>query len=198
MRKIITSAILIMLFSMFSGSVFAGKDKAEDPCKEFKGQGLYGLCTAFQNALANEDQEAMDDIFDAWSKKVGDDGEPELPGYPYGDDDIELACPCWSNYTVEDLCSLGAPSKLLILDDFGAQGFVDFFPISGDIVQFYTMGEACAFTFQNSSGDVVDDEYRSHEDGNPLDQDFFEVSDCRADLEFMGMITVEQCTALGY
>ena len=58
MRKIITSTVLILLFSLFSSSVFAG-DVSD--CKEVKGQkALYGLCVAYWNA--NEKNQAKIDL----------------------------------------------------------------------------------------------------------------------------------------
>ena len=103
MRKIITSAVLILLFSMFSGSVFADGELLT--CADFKASDskeikkLFGLCNAYQNALAHDDQEAMDDVFATWSKRVGEAGEPRLPNHNYIEDS-DVTCPCW------DYCSL--------------------------------------------------------------------------------------------
>ena len=96
MRKFITFAFLFMLFSMVSGSVFAGK---YEDCVDFKGdKRLYGLCNAYQNALFNEDEDAMADIFRNWEKYVDENGEPQLPNHDYG----SVECPCWTAEILAD------------------------------------------------------------------------------------------------
>ena len=97
MRKIITSSVFILLFTLFSGSVFAGKYDYE--CGEFKKQKqLYGLCNAYQNALAHDDVDAMADIERNWDKRVDENGEPELPGRIDGNQ----GCLCWSEIQMCD------------------------------------------------------------------------------------------------
>lgn len=90
MRKIITSSVLILLFSLFSGSVFAGKIEACENIKHDPAyKGLYGLCNAYWNANEN----AQDKILAKFEKKAGPDG----PGMPGLDDTVPepVACPCW-------------------------------------------------------------------------------------------------------
>jgi hypothetical protein len=95
-----------MLFSMFSVPAIAGKHQV---CEDFKGnKRLYGLCNAYQNALAHEDEEAMADISDNWDKWVNELGEPLLPNRVVdpGDDDIgeevPVVCPCWDFQNLVD------------------------------------------------------------------------------------------------
>lgn len=96
MRKFIASSVLILLFNLFSGTAFAGK---HDVCKPFKdSKGLYGLCTAYQNAYNRGDEEAMADLFANWLEKAGGDGS-DLPNAPISNvpepAPDEVACPCW-------------------------------------------------------------------------------------------------------
>jgi hypothetical protein len=106
MRKFLASIVVFMLFSMFSVSALAGKHQV---CEEFKGyKRLFGLCNAYQNALAHEDEEAMADISDNWDKWVNEFGEPALPNrvVDTGDDgtgeEIPVVCPCWDFQTLVD------------------------------------------------------------------------------------------------
>ena len=59
MRKIFTLFIVFMLFSMFSGAVFAEKFEV---CEDIKNnpdyKGLYGLCNAYFNADSAFDTKA--------------------------------------------------------------------------------------------------------------------------------------------
>ena len=77
MRKLLTSIVLFMLFSMFSGAAFAGKIAV---CEDIKNdpayKGLYGLCNAYWNA---DSEQARASILEAFNKK----GEPlglTMPG----------------------------------------------------------------------------------------------------------------------
>ena len=99
MRKFFASFVVFMLFSMFSFPALAGKHQV---CEEFKGnKRLFGLCNAYQNALAHDDEQAMADISDNWDKWVNEHGEPELPNRVVdssddgtGEDELPI-CPCW-------------------------------------------------------------------------------------------------------
>ena len=95
MRNIITYSVFVMLFSMFSGPVFAGKYEECDPFKGMKR--LYGLCNAYQNAFYAGDVDAMADLYANWKKWASDDdvlpnspdtGTQPLPEPP------QVACPC--------------------------------------------------------------------------------------------------------
>jgi len=106
MRKLLTSIVIFMLFSMFSVPAIAGKYQV---CEEFKGyKRLFGLCNAYQNALAHEDEEAMADISDNWDNWVNELGEPALPNRvpDTGDDDVgeevPVICPCWDFQKIVD------------------------------------------------------------------------------------------------
>lgn len=92
MRKIITSTVLILSFSLFSGSVFA--DVSD--CKEVKGQkALYGLCVAYWNA--NEKNQAK--ILLKFEEKSGGLIMPGLvtPVADSREDPDPVFCPCWAN-----------------------------------------------------------------------------------------------------
>lgn len=96
MRKIITSSVLILLFSLFSGSVFAGKIEACENIKHDPAyKGLYGLCNAYWNANEN----AQDKILAKFEKKAGPDG-PGMPGLV--DPEPEpVVCPCWAEGQID-------------------------------------------------------------------------------------------------
>lgn len=88
MRKIITSSVLILLFSLFSGQVFAGKIEACENIKHDPAyKGLYGLCNAYWNA----NEKAQDKILAKFIKKAGPGG-PVMPGL-----EPVVICPCWAN-----------------------------------------------------------------------------------------------------
>jgi hypothetical protein len=146
MRNIITYSVFVMLFSMFSGSVFAGQYQE---CEPFKGmKRLYGLCNAYQNAFNAGDEESMADILANWDKWATDD-TPVLPNSPVGTKQpaaFYLECPCWAGMTDEQICSMGFPDfypsasggGLLFLEDFMSD------PMAANI--FYASGEQCEYT----------------------------------------------------
>ena len=116
MRKIITSTVLILLFSLFSSTVIA--DVSD--CKEVKGQkALYGLCVAYWNA--NPKQQAK--FLAKFDKKSGGMPMPgtelpveEDPIFPdeNGDEQTEVVvCPCWANGEID------YPVQFGWLPDFG-------------------------------------------------------------------------------
>ena len=125
MRKIILSAVILMLFGMFSGSVLAGKvEVCEEIKKDPAYKGLYGLCNAYWNA----DEKGQEKILQNWEKKAGPDGPP-MPGL-----EPEVSCPCWNadvlNYPVKfswlPLDSQVAGNFAIALYEFGTvQYFVD-------------------------------------------------------------------------
>lgn len=102
MRNVITCSILVLLFSLVSGSAFA---EDYETCEDFKKdetfKGAYGLCNAYEQA----DEEGKLDIFRNWEKKFGTDG-PRLPGHPY-EEIVILECPCWAGLTDADICLMG-------------------------------------------------------------------------------------------
>jgi hypothetical protein len=94
MRNIITYSVFVMLFSMFSGSVFAGQYQE---CEPFKGmKRLYGLCNAYQNAFNAGDVDAMADIYANWKKWAPDVDLPNSPDTRTEPlpEPSEVACPC--------------------------------------------------------------------------------------------------------
>ena len=111
MRKLLASFVLFMLFSMGSGSAFAGQvDVCEDIKHDPAYKGLYGLCNAYWNA---DSEQARESILKAFKKKADPLGLT-MPGLD------SFACPCWSNLTKEDICEMG--DALLISD--GVDGFL--------------------------------------------------------------------------
>ena len=97
MRKIITSTVLILSFSLFSGSVFAGKIAA---CEEIKHdpayKGLYGLCNAYWNA----NEKAQEKILAKFEKKAGPGG-PGMPGLGGQESRVQAVCPCWAEGEID-------------------------------------------------------------------------------------------------
>jgi hypothetical protein len=140
MRKGITTSVFILLLSIVSSSAFA-EEKEYFTCDDFKKdpiyKGAFGLCNAYDKA---DDEDKMD-IFRNWEKKFGTDG-PRLPGHPY-EDIVELACPCWADFTDADICMMGeayytsyGEGGLLEVDDFGTYPEVSNW--------FVAMGDFCA------------------------------------------------------
>jgi hypothetical protein len=211
MRNFLAICLFLAFCSAVMSPVYAG-DTAD--CDEFKRtpeffnpeyKGLYGLCVAYQNA-SEEDKE---DIFNNWQKKVGDDGLPQLPNYPYPQDgecadEDEFCCPCWADLTVTQLCSLGSVRVSGTFIDDGYQGYVNFldvedapeFPESTDSVGFYTMADNCSYVVQDADNNELDKSVRDADD--PLIQipaaSMYEVSNCRAELEVIATISSDDCT----
>jgi len=134
MRKIITSSVLILLFSLFSGQAFAGKVEACELIKHDPAyKGLYGLCNAYWNA----DENAQEKILAKFVKKAGPDG-PGMPGL----DDPEpepIECPCWTEeYMLVAACShtltfadTGGPLEVAQFDFGDLLFLVDDFDLNG-------------------------------------------------------------------
>lgn len=112
MRKVITSSVLFMLFSMFSGVAFAGKVAV---CEEIKHdpayKGLYGLCNAYWNA----NETARDRILAQFYKKAGPEG-PGMPGLDEPEAD-PVVCPCWAEGQI-DLGVTPDPFSCQVMDTF--------------------------------------------------------------------------------
>ena len=108
MRKGITSSVFILLFTMVTGYVFAGDNSACDIYKKNKDyKGAYGLCVAYQNA----DEAGKIDIAANWEKRFGTGPDsPKLPG------SSDFSCPCWSDFSYEQVCALGEPDGFVDLE----------------------------------------------------------------------------------
>ena len=129
MRKFTFFLVPVILLILMAVPAFAGDKSICTPFK--KGEpnylpGLYGLCVAYQNA----DEDGKQDIFKNWQKKVGEDGLPQLPGFPYpeepgdGDPPVDeneiVACPCWSaEHLLAATCQYNLTSSFV-------DGFFDF------------------------------------------------------------------------
>jgi hypothetical protein len=98
MRKLITSSVLFMLFSMLSGTVFAGKIAVCENIKHDPAyKGLYGLCNAYWNA----DEDAQPVILEQFRRKAGENG-PGMPGLEPGGEEIpDPVCPCWPDSQID-------------------------------------------------------------------------------------------------
>jgi hypothetical protein len=137
MRKVITSSVLFVLLSMFSGVAFAGKVAV---CEEIKHdpayKGLYGLCNAYWNAT---NEKARSRILENFYKKAG----PEGPGMP-GLDEPEttpVVCPCWAEGQI-DIGVTPDPFGCQVIDTFAFASY------DGGSIQ-YILGdqgpESCGF-----------------------------------------------------
>lgn len=135
MRNVITSSVLILLFSLFSSSVFA--DVSD--CKDVKGQkALYGLCVAYWNA--NEKNQAK--ILAKFEKKSGGLGMPglDIPVEDNREDPTPVFCPCWMNGENE------FPATYEWLPEEGsADGALMFASYEFGSVQFYVEPGFCAY-----------------------------------------------------
>ena len=199
MRKLLTSSILILMFSLFSGAVLAG-DKGVCDENEYGGKkalqkaGVYGLCVAYQNA----DDADKPAIADKFFERFGDVVPGLIP-------EQDFFCPCFESLDFEKLCSYGEPDDYLIYEgevdeQVFVAGLVFFYPENGDFIGFDTYEANCSFGHMDAQFNVLDEVYRSVQDGNPLiqDGDVTEISDCRTEIEVIGTITPETCAALGY
>ena len=144
MRKFITSSVFILLFILFSGSVFAG-DVSD--CDEVRGQkGLYGLCVAYWQANPKHKEKFR-------TKFKEKSGGMEIPGVDpvvqedpdaQGDDGETnpVVCPCWANgenfYPV-DFDWIPGPGGGYV-DGTAMRAFYEF-----DMVQFVAEPNFCAY-----------------------------------------------------
>ena len=128
MRKVITSSVLFILFSMFSGAAFAGKVAV---CEEIKHdpayKGLYGLCNAYWNA-SNDDARLR--ILENFYKKAPKGVEMPSPFVPKTKTAV---CPCWPDGQI-DIGAIPDPMACQALDDFAFASY------DGGLVQ-YILGD---------------------------------------------------------
>lgn len=170
MRKIFTLFIVFMLFSMFSGAVFAGQiDVCEDIKNDPAYKGLYGLCNAYWNA---DSDEARESILKAFKKKADPLGVT-MPGL------VSMACPCWTGLTDEQVCAMGDADYT----DFGeGVGGILYLEVAGSGMAnaLAAFGNYCAHTLYQ------DGELPLYlEDNRELSNS--EAIDCVAELEVMAM-----------
>lgn len=197
MRKLITSFVLILLFSLFSGAVFAGdKGVCDENKKALQKAGVYGLCVAYQNA----DDADKPAIAAKFRERFGDDVPGFIPvSFPDPDPKPgqDFYCPCFARVSFADICSYGVPSAEFATIGGAIQGgFVFFSLANGESVLFDTIEANCSYGHFDVDFLPIDEEYRSAEQGTPLMDD--EPFACRADLEAIGTITADDCAAMGY
>ena len=146
MRKYFVFLAVFFGLAALSSPALAGK--YDDDCAVFKGEKrLYGLCTAYQNALVNEDEEAMADIFANWQKWVDEDGMPQLPGHDYGQEE-EPVCPCWSESDLDLIAAL-----MLLACEVNFDGAFVLTIYAGSA--FVEAGVGNAYAFDSNLGDFV-------------------------------------------
>jgi hypothetical protein len=186
MRKYFAFFVVALCALVFSSPAFAGK--YEEECGDFKGEKrLYGLCIAFQNALHHEDEEAMEDIFANWQKWVDEDGEPQLPGYPYPDEEEgcpeeqDFCCPCWSELAYSDLCGLGDKGAYLILENASVTGGTVFFRGESETTVFAATAQLCGINITDLEGNVVDEFFVDGAEYSDSDAPI----DCVADIQII-------------
>ncbi|MFC1696507.1 hypothetical protein ACFL1C_10420 [Pseudomonadota bacterium] len=106
------------MFLLFSGQVFASNASACDEVKQNKG--LHGLCVAWHNA----NEKNKDKFAAKYSERSGGSRVPGSfdQNTPTGPD---FYCPCWTEVSFSDVCSLDSPSSSVLLPDFGAVTYED-------------------------------------------------------------------------
>ena len=165
MRKLVSLGLFALMFSIFSSQVFAGKIAV---CEKIKGdpayKGLYGLCNAYWNAKS---EDAREEILANFEKKAGTD--PDAPGMPGLGPDPDFFCPCWTEVSFNDVCSLGGTTVAIYGGDFGLAMYK-----GGDSIdEFYSTDTAnCIYSGQFNVGDKL---INHLSDGEGLD--------CRAEIE---------------
>lgn len=191
MRKYITSSVFFLLFSLFSGALFAG-DKGVCDENEYGGKkalqkaGVYGLCVAYQNA----DDADKPAIAEKFKTRFGFD----VPGLEQA---LDFNCPCFERVTFADVCSFGTPvANFITVDGIIQSGLVFFSSANDDSVFFDTFEMNCSFAHYDVGFNVIDQEYRSVEQDNPLVGD--EPFACLSELEAIGTITAVDCELMGY
>ena len=94
------SIVIVLLFGLFSGSLFAGNVEACEKIKHVPAyKGLYGLCNAYWNA----DEEDRPDILRNFEKRAP--AGVTMPGLgeetgPVGET-VPIVCPCWDYDVLE-------------------------------------------------------------------------------------------------
>lgn len=180
MRKLISLGLMVLLFSMFPVSAFAGN--AED-CDYLKDKnhpdyapGLYGLCVAWHNA----DEKAAEALADKFFNRAGF----PVPGSEEPNTEPQFDCPCWDEVEFSAVCSLGEPSTVVFDASSGvvtAVTFIDFATFTAEIFG----------TEEANCGHVVQDLFSP---GDPLLEDvqgnlsFDEALDCQAELDIIAEI----------
>jgi len=118
MRYSVSLGLCALMFLLFSGQVFASNASACDEVKQNKG--LHGLCVAWHNA----NEKNKDKFAAKYSERSGGSRVPGSfdQNTPTGPD---FYCPCWTNVSFSDVCSLGEPSSATVRPEFGAVTYED-------------------------------------------------------------------------
>jgi hypothetical protein len=145
MRKLVSLGLFALMFSIFSGHVFAGNVDLCEPLKDKTVDGyipgLYGLCTAWHNA----DDAAKDRIAERFAAKGGG----IIPGSDVFD------CVCWDVLSYDQVCKIANSPTAVAVSGKNAITFLDF-PES--IVTGFGADESSCqlFVFDTSLGEEVD------------------------------------------
>lgn len=174
MRKVISLGLLALMFSLLSGQVFAGnieecnylKDKNHDDYAP----GLYGLCVAWHNADEDAAVALAEKFLDRAGFKVpGSEVVPDTKNEP------DFYCPCWTEISFSDVCSLGVPTLAM---PAGSSFFVVYSDETPD--EFFSSDSAnCIYSGQFNVGEEVLTDL-----GEPG-------LDCRAEVEAIASLLVD-------
>lgn len=142
--------LFALMISIFSSQLLAAKTAECDGVT--KKNGLYGLCVAWHSA----DDKAKDKIaakfFDRARYPVpgSEDPEPEPDPEPTPD----FFCPCWTDVSMADVCSLGNPSSALLMGFINVVTWVD--DLNG-VDEFFSADEfGCIYDGQFAAQQVLD------------------------------------------
>lgn len=152
MRKVISLGLLALMFSLLSGQVFAGNI---EECNYLKDKnhpdyapGLYGLCVAWHNADENAADALADKFFDRAGFAV-----PGSEVVPDPNNEPDFYCPCWTEISFSDICSLGNTTLAFIA---GSMGVVTYINEGQGIDEFFSTDSSnCNYRGQFNVGDVT-------------------------------------------
>jgi len=169
-RKLISLGLFALIISIFSSQLLAAKTGECDGVT--KKNGLYGLCVAWHNA----DDKAKDKI----AAKFFERAKYRLPGSedPVTEPDPtpDFFCPCWTDVSMADVCSLGSPSLAMLTETINVVIWKD--EVTGlDKEFFYSDAMGCIYDGQFVADEQVLD--------NLTDE---ETLDCMAEIESIAAI----------
>jgi len=160
-RKLISLGLFALLISIFSSQLLAAQTSECDGVTKKKG--LYGLCIAWHNA----DDKNKDKI----AAKFLDLAKYALPGSekPVTEPEPDFYCPCWTDVSIAQVCSLGSPSAAVMMGYINVVTWVD------------EPNEVDEFFSADAIGCIYDGQFAAQQVLDNLTED--ETLDCIAEIE---------------
>jgi hypothetical protein len=124
MRKLVSLGLFALMISIYSSQVLASNATACDDAKDEltkAGKGLYGLCIAWDNAKGKNKGKIAAKFEDRADQPITDFVGGPSTRNPAPD----FFCPCWTDISFNDVCSLGSPSLTILAGYINAVEFLD-------------------------------------------------------------------------